>query len=262
MTNTKQPSLFVSHGTMYEAFKSDQLKQDFATIRKEHISVTPSAIVLFSGHWQTENISVTTANTMLQMDEGFPAEFTTNYKTEGNAVLANRIISLLNANDIKATADENRMLDHGALIPLLLLFPEAGIPVIQISQQYNLSPEYHKKIAEILAPLSSENILFIGSGGLVHNRNVIVKMSGHSLTPDTWAKSFDEFVSTELLSNDNEPKADKMINAYHNENFKIAHPTSEHFLPIVFASAMGENATKIYEAFQWKNLSMSAFKFN
>jgi 4,5-DOPA dioxygenase extradiol len=262
MTNTTQPSLFISHGTMYEAFKSEQLKQDFAAIRKGHIPSAPSAIVLFSGHWQTENISVTTANTMLQMDEGFPAEFTTNYKTEGNAVLANRVISLLNANDIKATADENRMLDHGALIPLLLLFPEAGIPVIQISQQYNLNPEYHKKLAEVIAPLRDENILFIGSGGLVHNRNEIVKMSGHSIVPSHWAKAFDDFVSNQLFDNDNKYNVDRMIEAYNHEHFNIAHPTSEHFLPIVFASAMGENATRIYEAFQWKNLSMSAFKFN
>jgi 4,5-DOPA dioxygenase extradiol len=262
MTNVKQPSLFVSHGTIYEAFKSEQLKQDFAAIRKEHISVTPGAIVLFSGHWQTENIRVTTAATMQQLDEGFPSEFTTTYTTEGNTVLANRIINLLNAKDIKATADANRMLDHGALIPLLLLFPEAGIPVIQISQQYNVDPQYHKKVAEILAQLRGENILFIASGGLVHNRNEIVKMSGHSLAPSNWAKTFDDFVSTQLLHNNNKYNVDRMIEAYNHEHFKIAHPTSEHFLPIVFASAMAENATKIYQAFQWKNLSMSAFKFN
>jgi 4,5-DOPA dioxygenase extradiol len=262
MNNIKQPSFFISHGTIYEAFKSEQLKQDFAAIRKEHIPVTPSVIVLFSGHWQTENITVTTASTMQQMDEGFPNEFTTTYTTEGNIVLANRIINLLNAKDIKATADDSRMLDHGALIPLLLLFPEAGIPVIQISQQYNVDPEYHKKVAEILAPLRHENVLFIGSGGLVHNRNEIVKISGHSIAPSHWAKAFDDFVSNQLFDNDNKYNVDRMIEAYNYEHFNIAHPTSEHFLPIVFASAMGENATKIYEAFQWKNLFMSAFKFN
>ncbi len=259
MANFKQPSLFFSHGTMYEAFKSEKLKQNYAAIRVTHFSTLPSAIVIFSGHWQTEDIKVTTATVMRQMEEGFPSEFKSNYATSGNSELSQRIINLLNANEIKTSADNNRMLDHGALIPLLLLFPKDAIPVIQISQQYNLNPEYHKKIAEILAPLRDENILFIGSGGLVHNRDEIVKMGGHDIEPSHWARDFDNFISNELTMNN--LISDRMVAAYENENFSKSHPTSEHFLPIVFASAMGEKATKIYEAFQWKNLSMSAFIF-
>lgn len=260
MNNIIQPALFISHGTMYEAFKSEKLKSEFVAIRKVHIPELPTAIVIFSGHWQTETIAVTTAHTMQQMEEGFPAEFTTDYKTAGNPQLANRIIELLSTNNVKAVLEPNRMLDHGASIPLLLLFPEAGIPVIQISQQYNLEPNFHKKVAAVLTPLRNGNILFIGSGGLVHNRNEIVKMSGHSIEPGNWAKEFDDDISAELMAN-YVNNADKMISAYTNKNFAKSHPTSEHFLPIVFASAMGNKATKIYEAFQWKNLSMSAFKF-
>jgi 4,5-DOPA dioxygenase extradiol len=257
-----QPSIFISHGTMYEAFKSEQLQQDFSTIRQQHITTLPSAIVLFSGHWQTQTTTVTTASSLRQMDEGFPAEFTTDYNVKGDGVLANKIVDMLHAKNIEAVADENRMLDHGALIPLLLLFPEGNIPVVQISQQYLLDPIFHKNVAEILAPLRNENILFISSGGLVHNRNEIVKMSGHSLSPSDWAKDFDDYITSELSITSQNHNADKLISAYNHTHFKIAHPTSEHFLPIIFASAMADNATKIYEAFQWKNLSMSAFKFN
>jgi 4,5-DOPA dioxygenase extradiol len=259
MTNYTQPSLFISHGTIYEAFKSEKLKQDFAKIREAHFEVLPSTIVIFSGHWQTEDIKVTTAARMHQMEEGFPSEFTTNYTVHGNSELANLIINLLNDNQINAKSDNSRMLDHGALIPLLLLFPEGNIPVIQISQQYHLDPVFHKRVAEILAPLRNENILFIGSGGLVHNRNEIVKMSGHDIEPSSWAKNFDDFITSELTSNN--AISSKMIAAFENENFDISHPTTEHFLPLVFASSIEEKATKIYEAFQWKNLSMSAFKF-
>jgi 4,5-DOPA dioxygenase extradiol len=257
-----QPSLFISHGTMYEAFKSELLQQDFASIRQQHITTLPSAIVLFSGHWQTQTITVTTANSLRQMEEGFPVEFTTDYIVKGDSVLANKIVDMLHAKNIEAVADDNRMLDHGALIPLLLLFPEADIPVVQISQQYNLDPTFHKNVAQILAPLRNENVLFISSGGLVHNRNEIVKMSGHSIAPSDWAKSFDNYISEELLNKKDKALADNIIDAYNHAYFSIAHPTSEHFLPIVFASAMADNATKIYAAFQWKNLSMSAFKFN
>jgi 4,5-DOPA dioxygenase extradiol len=262
MSTLIQPSIFISHGTIYEAFKNNTLKSDFLKVRKQHLLTSPSAIVLFSGHWQTEAISVTTNQKMVQLDEGFPAEFQTNYSTAGNLELSTRIIEMLTKNGIDAVAESNRGLDHGALIPLMLLFPDDKIPVLQISQQHNLDPTYHKKIAEILKPLRSENILFIGSGGLVHNRNEIQKFGGHEIEPDSWAKEFDDFITQELADTSNTNYADKIIAAYSHKLFIKSHPTSEHFLPLVFASAFGGQPTKIYEAFQWKNLSMSAFMFD
>jgi 4,5-DOPA dioxygenase extradiol len=259
--NVRQPALFLSHGTMYEAFKSADLKRDFQQIRAQYIKNLPDAIVVFSGHWQTRDISVTTARQMHQMDEGFPPEFWANYTTQGNPDLAHRIIEMLNKSGTKAVDEPNRGLDHGALIPLLLLFPNDKIPVIQISQQYQLDPNFHKQVAETLAPLRNENILFIGSGGLVHNRNFLAKMSGHSIAPDDWAKQFDDYITTEFADKSDLDYASKSINAYNHPLFHQSHPTSEHYLPFVFVSALGGEPTKIYEAFQWKNLSMSAFKF-
>lgn len=261
MQKHKQASLFISHGTIYEAFKSHQLQSDFKKLRKEYIENTPSAIVIFSGHWQTDIIAVTTSEKMIPLDEGFPAEFQSKYKTLGNIDIAHRMIEMLTDHGIRAKAEHNRGIDHGALIPLLLLFPDEIIPVVQISQHYNLDPTYHKKIAEILNPLRDENILFIGSGGLVHNRSKIHQFGGHEIAPDSWAKEFDDFISKELADRSSTNYTDKIISAYHHPLFAISHPTSEHFLPLVFASAFGGQALKIYEAFQWKNLSMSAFMF-
>lgn len=164
---------------------------------------------------------------------------------------------MLTENGIKAKSENNRGLDHGALIPLMLLFPNENIPVFQISQQYNLDPEYHKRMSEILNPLRDENILFIGSG-LVHNRSEIQKFGGHEIEPDKWAKEFDDFITNELADKASTHYADKIIAAYGHKQFFKSHSTSEHFLP----SAFGGKPTKIYEAFQWKNLSMSAFKFD
>lgn len=257
----RQPSLFVSHGTMYEALKNASLKYDFLKIREDHLKNLPDAIVLFSGHWQTETISVTATEKMSQIDEGFPPEFRTNYSTDGNPVLANRIVQMLVQNGIKAKADKQRGLDHGALIPLLLLFPSDKIPVLQISQQYHLDPNFHQKVAQILSPLRDENILFLGSGGLVHNRGEIQKFAGHEIMPDLWAKEFDDYITKELADRSNTNYSEKMIAAYKDPLFSKSHPTSEHFLPLVFISSLGGFATKIYKAFQWKNLSMSAFLF-
>lgn len=261
MEQLLQPSLFISHGTMYEAFKSTQLTSDFMQLRKEYIKNTPAAIVVFSGHWQTETVSVTTNPRMLQLDEGFPPEFQTTYATPGHPALAHRIIEMLASQGIEARPEHSRGLDHGALIPLMLLFPNDAVPVLQISQQYRLDPAYHKKIATILQPLRNENVLFIGSGGLVHNRNEIQKFGGHEIKPDAWAKEFDDFITSELADTTHTNYADKLISAYQHKQFLTSHPTSEHFLPLVFASAFGGQPTKIYEAFQWKNLSMSAFSF-
>jgi 4,5-DOPA dioxygenase extradiol len=258
----RQPSLFISHGTIYEAFKSDQLKSDFKKIRETHFKNKPSFIVIFSGHWQTARIAVTSSEKMFQMDEGFPPEFQTNYSRPGSPEMAKRVVKLLNDNFIDAEENNFRGLDHGALIPLLLLFPNDNIPVLQISQQQNLDPLYHKKIAEILNKLREENILFISSGGLVHNRAEIQKFGGHEMEPDAWAKVFDEHVSKELADVSDTNNVDKIIASYQHPFFVRSHPTSEHFLPLVFASAFGGKATKIYEAFQWKNLSMSAFMFD
>ncbi|WP_299214107.1 class III extradiol ring-cleavage dioxygenase [uncultured Aquimarina sp.] len=258
---TRQPSLFISHGTIYEAFKSEQLKRDFEKLRKKYLTVLPDAIVILSGHWQTKNIRVTANSTMVQLDEGFPQEFQSNYKTIGNPDLSNRIISLLNTSGIEASIEPKRGLDHGALIPLMLLFPKDNIPVIQISQNSSLDPIYHKEMGEVLRELRNEHILFIGSGGLVHNTNRIEKFGGHHLIPDHWAKTFDNLVTKELLEKTFSGHSQKMIDVYKNELFDISHPTTEHFLPLVFASALGDKPTKIYEGFQWKNISMSAFMF-
>lgn len=262
MYNHIQPSVFISHGTIFEAIKSGKLKSDFHKIRNEHLYTLPSAIVIFSAHWQTATIAVTSNQKMVQMEEGFPDEFQTNYSTIGNPELSNRIIETLSKNNIKAEADTERGLDHGALTPLLLLFPHDNIPVIQISQHYNLDPHYHKKMAETLNPFRSENILFIGSGGLVHNRSEIQKFGGHEIKPDTWAKEFDDFITNELADTSNPNYVDKIIDSYNHKQFYTSHPTTEHFLPLVFVSAFGGQPTKIYEAFQWKNLSMSAYKFD
>lgn len=257
----RQPGLFISHGTMYEAIKSVQLKSDFLQIRQEHIKHVPDAVVIFSGHWQTETISVMTNEKMNPIDEGFPSEFQANYSTVGNPQLAHRIIEILVHKGIKAKADKHRGLDHGALIPLMLLFPNEKIPVLQISQQYPLDPNFHQNVAAMLSPLCEENILFIGSGGLVHNRNEIKKFGGHEIAPSAWAKEFDDFITKELADSSNVHFTDKIINAYNHPLFSTSHPSSEHFLPLVFSSAFGATVTKIYEAFQWKNLSMSAFMF-
>lgn len=260
--NYRQPALFISHGTIYEALKNEGLKLAFGQIQKAFISQKPGAIVLFSGHWQTETVSVTTGDVMHHINEGFPPEFQSGYTTPGDPALAMHMIQMLQNSGIEAKPEAARGLDHGALIPLLMLFPNNPIPVVQVSQQRLLDTVFHKQVAAALAPLRNHNVLFIGSGGLVHNRDEIVKFSGHAIPPDAWAKEFDDYITQQFENRSDLSYADRAIAAYGHPLFSLAHPTSEHYLPLVFIAALGGKPTKIHEGFQWKNLSMGAFKFD
>ncbi len=264
MMNQIQPALFVSHGTIFEALQSDYLRDGFRAIRQTQLPHQPDAIVVVSGHWLTRELTVTTAPRLFQMDEGFPPDFLVDYQPPGNPALANQITGMLANAGIASRSDVRRGLDHGALIPLRLLYPEADIPVVQLSLQYDLNPNFHRKVGEVLRPLRNKNVLFIGSGGLVHNREEIERFTGHAKKPDDWAAAFDAFVSHELDTplTTGESLAGRLIGAYQHPAFGVAHPTAEHYLPIVVGGAMGDTAHKIFSGFQWKNLSMSAFRFD
>ncbi len=263
MNTPTQPALFISHGTLYEALFSPLLREDFQTMRQQ-VATRPDAIVIFSGHWQTPGgLEVTTISRQYQLEEGFGPEFQTGYAPPGHPALAREVAARLGAAGIRCGTDERRGLDHGALMPLLLLFPTAEVPVIQLSQRLDLDPAFHRRAAEALAPLRRRNILFIGSGGLVHNRQLIQPLSGHTPLPDAWARDFDAFISASLRPDATAiSPAERVIQAYSHPPFALAHPTSEHYLPLVFAAAMGTTAKQIYNGFQWKNLSLSAFKFD
>ena len=257
----KQPSLFVSHGTMYEAFKNQNLKADFRMIRKEYLPIKPAAIVIYSAHWQTETITINIAENLEQLDEGFPPSFLVKRKFIGQPLLAKRIVDILSDGNIDVTTVNRTGLDHGALIPLMLLFPDDQIPIVQISLRQTLVPEYHASVAKLLMPLLEENILIMGSGGIVHNRREIQRFGGHEVEPDSWAKEFDDYISKVLSSQSGDDYTAKLMDAYNHKLFRQVHPTDEHYLPLVMASATGGLPKKIYQAFQWKNLSMSSYIF-
>ncbi|MCU0424091.1 MAG: dioxygenase [Candidatus Kapabacteria bacterium] len=258
---TPQSAIFVSHGTIYEAFKSTSVPAMFRSLRERSLPQTPKAIVVISGHWLTPVIRVTRRERLFQMDEGFPQEFRINYTPEGSTALSDDILARLHKDGIAAEADSERGLDHGALIPLMTMFPDADVPVVQVSLQQGLEPKYHAHIASILAPLLEDNVLILTSGGAVHNRDEIVRFSGMELLPDTFAKEFDEAIATALLSTSEQTYTERLMSLYHHPLFTQSHPTSEHFLPLIIASALGKRSEQVNAGFQWKNLSMAAYRF-
>lgn len=234
----------------------------FHSLRLRAVPQKPSAIVVVSGHWIASDVRVSSAEYLVPAEEGFPPEFRSTYSPKGHVVLASNIAERLQNEGVAASLDGGATLDHGALIPLKLMFPEADVPIVQLSLQQNLNPEYHANIARILTPLLAENILFIGSGGLVHNRHEIVRFGGSELQPDEWASDFEALVDSTLLHSVSHANYAESLSAlYKHKTFAQAHPTSEHFLPFVFVSVMGKKYEKLHTGFQWKNLSMAAYRF-
>jgi len=157
-------------------------------LAKEHIPSTPKAIVVISAHWDDSSIIKITSNpkpSMFYDYYGFP-DYT--YKIEYPAVvdviLAKRVHSLLSENNIAVEFDEKRGWDHGVFVPLKLIYPDAQIPLVQISLRSDMDPALHYRIGELLAPLRKEGIMIFGSGYAIHNlRERAIFMGGQLPQP-------------------------------------------------------------------------------
>ena len=259
------PALFVSHGTVHEALRSPELRADFAALRQALPAAPPTAVVVVSAHHLTAGgLAVGTAPRYAPLDKGFGPDYDFAYAPPGAPAVAAAVGQALTAAGVPWVADPGGGLDHGALIPLALLFPEARVPVMPLSLRRDLDPAFHLRAARALAPLrQSHGVLVLASGGAVHNRRAIVPLSGHALPPDDWAAGFDAFVANLLAQAPPGQAAETLIReAYAHPDFARAHPTAEHFLPLVFAAGLGERGTQVYRGFQWRNLSLSAYRFD
>jgi len=169
----KMPVYFISHGgpPIMEQYndKTYLYWQDF----HKELEIEPKAILIISAHWETKGkLEITAADQQELIYDfyGFPSSYyTVKYPAKGDKVLVSRVIDLLTNASITVSGNTNRGLDHGSWIPLKIMYPEAKIPILQLSLNANLSPEYHLAVGHALAPLRDEGVLIIGSGGMTHN---------------------------------------------------------------------------------------------
>jgi len=179
----RQPAFYLSHGggpcffmesggpPMSYMDKNSAIAQWYRDFQKNFITQKPSAIIIFSAHWE-ENIVriVSKPKPNLFFDYyGFPQHtYHLTYPAPGDSDLSSRVNTLLEKAGIKSQLDNNRDWDHGVFVPLMLMFPDADIPIVQVSLLSSLNPEAHINIGAALEPLRNENILFIGSGFATH----------------------------------------------------------------------------------------------
>ena len=190
----------------------------------------PEAVLMLSAHWDARpaKLGATTTVPLVYDFYGFPARYyETKYPAPGAPALASRVRTLLGARSIAHGDEPGRGLDHGAFVPLLAMYPEANVPVLQLSLP-GLDPATLASFGRALAPLADEGVLVIGSGFLTHNMRSIGQR-----TPD-WAVEFDAWSAEVLAKRDVDALVDFRSRA---PAAKLAHPTHEHFAPVIVAAA-------------------------
>lgn len=236
------PVLFISHGAPTFAIEPDKLGPVLTTLGKE--LPTPKAIVVVSPHWITPTTQVMTSAHPGVMHDfgGFPAVlYTLDYPSDGDVTMANHVMDTLHQAGWEATGDSQRALDHGAWVPLRFLYPEANIPVIQVSMPYRLTAELSYKLGESLAALRQEGVLIIASGSLTHN---LYEFRSADASGEAYVREFSDWIKDTLMHKDHDKLLQTLAIAPHAQR---AHPTPEHFFPlIVAAGAAGKDASVRY----------------
>jgi 4,5-DOPA dioxygenase extradiol len=224
------PVLFISHGAPSFALEAGLLGPLLQSLGQQlsHIK----AVLVVSPHWQTTNVTVmTTAQPDTVHDfGGFAAKlYTLQYPAAGAPALAQQAAQLLVASGFSTQQDEHRGLDHGAWVPLMHLFPQANVPVFQVSMPHSLSTQQAVQLGQALAPLRAQGVLIVASGSMTHN---LYEVQAPASTPVAYAQEFSNWITTAVLANTINPVIHYRTQAPHAQR---AHPTEEHFLPLLVA---------------------------
>ena len=256
------PAIFVSHGSPMLAIEDAQARQFLASL-PEILPERPKAILMISAHWERLRPAVSSppANETIHDFGGFPpALYQIQYPAPPSADLARRVAELLGASGLPTVIDQRRGLDHGAWVPLMVAWPDADIPVVQLSVQTRLGPAHHYQLGQILAPLRDEGILIIGSGSFTHDLASFRSSGGRIDAPEPdWVHAFAEWMASALR----ERRVDDLLNyrvlapdAAHN------HPTEEHLLPLYVALGVAPEAVRhLHQSTTYGILRMDAFAF-
>ncbi len=203
----------------------------------------PRAVLCISAHWYVGSTMVTSMATPRTIHDfgGFPPElFAVQYRAPGSPALATEIRDLLAPLDVGL--DEAWGLDHGTWSVLVHMFPEADVPVVQLSIDRSQPGSFHYRLGDALAPLSDDGVLLIGSGNVVHNLETYA-WGGQTADPYDWATRFDDEVRTLLDTGTHDP-----LITYERmgPDARLAVPTPDHFLPLLYVIAAGKGRAVSY----------------
>jgi len=248
------PAIFFGHGNPMNALADNAFTQAWAAIGRS--IPKPKAILCISAHWYIPAVAVTAMERPRTIHDfgGFPRElFEVDYPAPGSPELANRVVDLLGGNIIGDESDWG--LDHGTWSVLCHVFPEAKIPIVQLSINETEPARFHYDLAKKLAPLRDEGILIVGSGNLVHNLHTYA-WGKHDVEPFDWAVRFETRARELMVSGDHAP----LIN-YESlgRDATLSAPTPDHYLPLIYILGLQREDDRVtfpVEGFDGGSISM------
>lgn len=256
-----QPPLFVSHGAPDLVLADIPAARFLRTLFKERPH--PEGIVIVSAHWQSRELAVTTSSklgTIYDFSRFARDLYEISYPAKSSAWLGAKIKDQIKGADLTLREDQRRGLDHGAWAPLCLMFPDASIPIVQLSLKRGMSAVELFELGQQFSPLADENILIMGSGASVHN---LWSLGREGSKAPQWAEGFEAW--TNKVLNNRDWRALCRFNEA--EFWAQAHPTPEHFLPLIFSAGAGQLQSKgviarrLHHSFSYGSIGMSSWEF-
>jgi 4,5-DOPA dioxygenase extradiol len=232
--SAKMPVLFLGHGSPMNAIEENEFVQGFRNVSSE--IEPPNAIICISAHWETRGTRITAMDHPRTIHDfgGFPRElYDIQYPAPGHPKLANDTRELIQGAEIQL--DDTWGLDHGAWTVIRHMYPDANVPVVQLSLDYQKSPLEHYELAKELEALRNKGVLIVGSGNLVHNLGQIAWHKMNEYYAYDWALEASEKMNRFILEGDH-----KELIHYkkHGKPFELAIPTPEHYLPLLYVLAL------------------------
>lgn len=234
----RMPVIFFGHGSPMNAIEKNEFSETWKDLGRK--IEKPTAILCISAHWETAGTYVTAMDQPRTIHDfgGFPKElYAIKYPAPGNPTLAEKIKSGIQSTNIGL--DMSWGLDHGCWSVIKHLYPEADVPVLQMSIDYTKGPEYHFALAKELASLRRKGVMIVGSGNIVHNLSMVawdkMDISGYAYD---WATEANNKMKSSILSGDYKPLLE-----YNKQGqaFRLAIPTPEHFIPLLYILALKES---------------------
>jgi 4,5-DOPA dioxygenase extradiol len=238
----QMPVLFIGHGSPMNAIEDNEFSKGWKDIGKT--LPKPNAILCISAHWETRGTFVTAMEKPKTIHDfgGFPKElFEVQYPAQGSPELAKEAKSIITKTEVGL--DEKWGLDHGCWSLVKHLYPDADIPVIQMSLDYYQTAQYHYDLAKELSSLRKIGVLIIGSGNMVHNLGMVAwdKLNDSEYGYD-WAKEANDKMKKYIMNGDHQSLIDYQS---HGKSFNLAIPTPEHYLPLLYALALKQENEKV-----------------
>jgi len=268
MTQLRLPTYFVSHGggpwpwlkaESNGAF--DQLESSLQKIPRD-LGQKPRAVLMISGHWEADRflLSSSPRPPMVFDYRGFPEHtYHIRYDAPGDPALAERVADLIQRGGLRAGLDPERGFDHGTFTVMHTMYPNADVPLIQLSLRAGYDPAGHIRVGELLAPLRDEGVLIIGSGLSFHDLRGI--LNGRGAEPSA---TFDQWLTNALVNASPEERRKLLLNWTSAPAARAAHPREDHLIPAMVAvgAAGDDKGTRIYHQSDFMgSITASSFRF-